>query len=212
MSANWTQDPGFMAILAMTFALGAGFIYGTIRNRHLQEHYLQAIRPAVLGYARHASARRLGTSGYHIIAPNARPPFKKIDVLIYLQPRELSLYWLFNRLRGRGDRTFIQIFLQKSPSVDVLAGLKVTPPSTETKQWKTAPSPWGDTLYTTARLTNAQVERLRALAELLPDVQQMSIQHAGPHINIITSTRFLEDANTAKDVFRALAALATAFS
>ncbi len=211
MNANWTHDPGFMAILALTFAIGAGFIYGTLRNRRLQEHYLQVITPAILSYARHPSARRLGTSGYHIIATNVRPPFKKIDVLIYLQPRELSVYWLFNLLRGRGDRVFIQMMLQRSPKVDVLAGPKVTPPSNSNLSWKQFPSPWEGPLFATKKLTAAQEDRLRALAQQMPDLEQLSIQHTSPHLNIITSANFLKSPKTAQNTFRALAQVAGAF-
>ncbi len=212
MNANWTHDPGFMAILALTFAIGAGFIYGTIRNRRLQEHYLRALTPAILKVARHPSARRLGTSGYHVIATNARPPFKKIDVLIYLQPRELSVYWLFNVIRGRGDRVFMQIVLQRPPHVDVFAGPKVTPPATKTSSWKQLPSPWEGPLFATKNLTAAQEERLRALSQVLPEVEQMSIQHTSPHINLITSAEFLNDPSRAQEVFRALTHLANAFA
>ena len=49
----------------------------------------------------------------------AQVPFKKMEATILLQPREILLLWIFNRLRGRADHLVLKGTLRASPRGEV---------------------------------------------------------------------------------------------
>ncbi len=209
MNASWTDDPGFVAILLLTFALGLGFMFGALRNKRLLELYVQRLRPAFLAHAGKATARRLGTSGYHVSAPNAKKPFRAIEAMIFVQPREFTPYWLFNVLRGRGDRLFLHVTLRHPPAQRVLAGPGVRPPAQE-DAWQTHPSPWPGTLYAVGDPTPEMEDFLHQVAALLPHLSQISIRAEAPHISLLVPMRDLDTPQKAREVLDLLARVPTA--
>ncbi len=204
VDTGWTHDPGFVAVIALAVLLGLGFIYGTVRNRRLLELYLQALRPALLRHAGKASARRLGTSGYRIVTRNVKPPFRQIDALIYVQPREILPYWLFNLLRGRGDRVYLQIALQRAPRINLQAGpLGGRPADLPKVSWREIPdSPWRGVMYATGDLEPGLRRRLEELAALLPSLEHLSIRRAAPHVSLVFPARVLMSPETVEEVLR----------
>ncbi len=205
MSTAWTQDPGFVAVIVLTMLLAAGFVYGAIRNRRLLELYLHALRPIILRHARKASARRLGTSGYRVIATDVRPPFRQIDALIYVQPREILPYWLFNRLRGRGDRVYLQVSLRRSPRLALQAG-RLGRQSADISSWQEIPSsPWPVPLYATSDLDADTRNRLEKLAALLPNLEHLSVRQTSPHVSLIFPAQTLTEPEKVATALRILA-------
>ncbi len=204
---DWWRDPGFTTVLIVTAIVVAGFILGTVRNRRLLEEYLARLRGPILQHADKASARRLGTSGYHILVPKAKRPFRKLDVFIFVQPREFLFYWLFNLLRGRGDRIYLHVTLHRPPIQEVRAGPHVERPSLpERTDWQEASSsPWQGPLYTEGELTPSMRQFLYELAQHVPHVYQLAIRRKAPHISLIVPLRDLPDVQT---VHRLLALLA----
>jgi hypothetical protein len=62
---------------------------------------------------------RLGTSGFQVHVGKVQPPFKKIEVTILLEPREILLFWLFNLLRGKADSLVFKGTLRAWPQGEI---------------------------------------------------------------------------------------------
>jgi len=213
MNGPWTDNPGFLAVVIFALLTGVGFVLGALRNRRLMERYLSAVRHAILQIAPRATAHRLGTSGYHVIAEKAKPPYRKLKVLILLQPREFSLYWAFNHLRGRGDRIVVQASLRRPPGVAVEAGPqgKVPPSEPDQPAWESrATSPWPGSLYVSGSPTPDWEEALQNLAEQAPDLQRLSIRRAPPHLLLVLTAASLEDPGTPARILQSLTKLLNA--
>ena len=183
----WWQDPGFVAVLVLTAVVVVGFVIGAARNRRLLADYLARLRGPLLKYADPASARRLGTSGYHIIVPKAKRPFRKIDVFIFAQPREFVFYWVANRVRGRGDRLYVHVTLQRAPRWEVHAGPEAQRPREPGgTPWEAYDvSPWPGPLYSTEEPNDKLREYLDEIARLVPRLYQVRIQRKAPHISLL---------------------------
>lgn len=207
MANTWTHDPGFVAVIAVALVLAAGFIYGTVRNRRLLEEYLRALQPVILRYARKASARRLGTSGYRVITRDVKPPFRNIDVLIYVQPREILPYWLFNLARGRGDRVYLQVSLRRPPRLSLQTGrVEKEPEGISPTVWQeVTPSPLPGPLYVAGDLDAEALNRLEELAGLLPGLEHLSVRHTSPHVSLVVPARVLTFPERVEKALRLLA-------
>ena len=204
---DWWRDPGFTTVLIVTAIVVVGFIVGTVRNRRLLEEYLARLRGPLLQYADKASARRLGTSGYHILVPKAKRPFRKIDALLFVQPREFLFYWLVNRLRGRGDRLYLHVTLLRPPVQEVRAGAHAERPTQEegTAWHRVATSPWRGPLYVHGEPSSAMTQFLEKLAHHVPHLYQLTLRRKAPHISLVIPLRDLPDVQAVEHLFALLA-------
>lgn len=58
-------------------------------------------------------------TGGRLIVEQASKPFRKIEALYLLAPRENPLFWIFHLLQGRGDELIVWINLQHTPNQNV---------------------------------------------------------------------------------------------
>lgn len=197
---------GFQLVLAVTVLVIVGFVIGTIRNRRLLEEYLARLRGPLLTYGEKATARRLGTSAYHIIVPKAKWPFHKMDVMVYLQPREFIFYWWLNMLRGRGDRVYLQLTLQRPPLQELRVGSH--PPSSEEGKWQQQETDlWRAPLYVKGSLTPEMKEFLQRLAATVPQLTALTVRRKAPHVTCIVPLAALPDVHTVDRFFEVLRAI-----
>jgi hypothetical protein len=100
------------------FALGT---HTNVRKGHRFLEWLQAGLP-LLGEK--TTLHWLGSSVVQLKIENAREPFRRAEVLVVLEPRDVPLIWLFSRLQGRYDLLIVRTELQTQPKmqVEVLAG------------------------------------------------------------------------------------------
>lgn len=195
---------GFEVVLAVTGVVVLGFVVGTIRNRRLLEEYLSRLRGPLLTYGEKASARRLGTSGYHIIVPKAKPPFRKIDAMIYVQPREFIFYWGLNWLRRRGDRLYLHVTLMRPPLQQVIAGRRVSvPPAPQPpNSWgRESLALWGKPVYARGSLAPEMAHFLSQLADAFPQVDMLHLRRKAPHITCEIPLSSLPDVHAMDRLF-----------
>ena len=103
----------FCALLVVWYIVGRQVNRG--RGGRLLAWILQGLRP--LGDQ--ITVSRLGTSGFQVNVGKAQAPFKRIETAILLEPREILLLWILNRLRGRTDHLVLKGTLRASPRGEV---------------------------------------------------------------------------------------------
>jgi hypothetical protein len=105
-----------MAIfVVVVIAVVGWFALGThinVRKGHRFLEWLQAGLPLMGGKT---TLRWLGSSVVQLQIADACEPFRSVEVLIVLEPRDVPPLWLLSRLRGRRDLLIVRTQLRDPP-------------------------------------------------------------------------------------------------
>ena len=108
------------AVIALSILLVIWYVAGSWLNRRRALNLLRWVREGVQNLGGRATMRWLGrTSGFQVSVKGAKRPFKKIEMMVLLEPREVLLLWLFNRLRGRRDMMSFKADLRTRPKAEL---------------------------------------------------------------------------------------------
>ncbi len=107
------------AVIAFCALLVVWYIVGWQMNRRRGERLLKWIIQGLRAFGDQITVSRLGTSGFQVNVGKAQAPFKRIEVTILLEPREILLFWMFHLLRGRTDYLVFKGTLRASPRGEV---------------------------------------------------------------------------------------------
>jgi len=105
-----------MAIfVVVVIAVVGWFALGThinVRKGHRFLEWLQAGLPLMGGKT---TLRWLGSSVVQLQIANAHEPFRSVEILIVLEPRDVPPLWLLSRMRGRRDLLIVRTQLRDVP-------------------------------------------------------------------------------------------------
>jgi hypothetical protein len=108
------MDPGTVAVIGLSALLalwyGGGHLYNRRRGQRLF-HWLKA-GLGVLGGGTEAGWIGSPASGARINVRHAAPPFRRLEITLLLENREILPWWLLQRLRGRRDWLIIKATLR----------------------------------------------------------------------------------------------------
>jgi len=108
------MDTGVIAVIGVCAALvlwyGAGHLYNRARGQRLFRWLKAGID--VLGGEREEGWIGSPASGARVNVLHADPPFRRLEITLLLENREVPLLWLLDRLRGRKDRLIIRATLR----------------------------------------------------------------------------------------------------
>jgi len=113
------MSPGLSVFVVVVIIVAGWFALGThanVRKGHRLLDWLQSGLP-LLGEK--TTLQWLGSSVVHLKIEKANPPFRRAEVLIVLEPRDVPHLWLFSRLRGRRDLLIIRTELRTVPHMQV---------------------------------------------------------------------------------------------
>lgn len=115
MSINWPLTLAFALgiVLLVWFAVGTQW---NVSKGHRVMRWLQGGLP-LLG--ERTTLRWYGSSAIHMQIAKAKDPFREAEVLIILEPRDVSLLWLLARLRGRRDLMIVRGRLRRPPRFEL---------------------------------------------------------------------------------------------
>ncbi len=114
------SDPiWWIALLSGILALG--FLGGLMVNRRLGRQLYRTLRQALEAYGTVAQARWLGgaTSGVYLSLHEARPPLRRLEAVVLLEPREFLPVWLVARwVRGQRDALILRVVFRRTPHTE----------------------------------------------------------------------------------------------
>jgi hypothetical protein len=113
------MSPETAIFVAVVIAIVGWFALGThvnVRKGHRHLEWLQGGLPLV---GEKTTLRWLGSSVVHLQIEKAREPFRRVEVLIVLEPRDVPPLWLLSRLRGRRDLLIVRTELRSVPKQQV---------------------------------------------------------------------------------------------
>lgn len=115
MSINWPLTLG----LALGLVILVWFAVGTQWNVSKGQRVLRWLQGGLPLLGERTTLRWYGSSAIHMQIAKAKDPFREAEVLIILEPRDVSLLWLLARLRGRRDLMIVRGRLRRPPRFEM---------------------------------------------------------------------------------------------
>jgi len=108
------MDPEVIAIIGLCVFLALWYGGGYLYNRHRGQRLFRWLETGlnVLGGEREGGWIGSPASGARINIIHAAPPFRRLEITLLLENREIPLLWLLDHLRGRQDRIIIRATLR----------------------------------------------------------------------------------------------------
>jgi hypothetical protein len=108
------MDPGIVAVIGLCVLLvlwyGGGYLYNRQHGRRLFRWLETGLD--VLGDDREAGWLGSPAAGARVNVIHATPPFRRLEITLLLEQREILPLWLFSRLRGKRDWIIIRATLR----------------------------------------------------------------------------------------------------
>lgn len=111
------MDPKYILVLAVILVVG-WFAVGVIYNLRRGEALLRWMRGGLPLIGERTTLRWLGTSVAELVIAHPRRPFRRLETLLVLAPRDLPWFWLLAALQGRRDTLILRAHLATPPGVD----------------------------------------------------------------------------------------------
>ncbi len=108
-------------VILLSILLAAGFVWGLHANRRLVRQLYRQMEDALRAWGTIARVRWLGgaTSGLHVQVENCPAPWRRMEVILLLEPREFLPIWLWARwVRGQRDALLLRVVLRRNPSTE----------------------------------------------------------------------------------------------
>jgi hypothetical protein len=195
---------GLCVILALWY--GVGHLYNRRRGQRLF-HWLESGLDT-LGGERNAGWIGSPASGARISVTRAASPFRRLEITLLLENREVPVLWLLERLRGKRDRLIMKATLRSPGSGEVEVGPSRRMAIRRDEQlWTRQTGPHGLVI---AHQGSGAEQRAAALASWLETygayLDRFSWRKADPHVQLqvnvagllaTSSKRFLADVQSA---------------
>ena len=186
------MDPKYLLIPAVIFVVG-WFGVGIIYNLRHGEAVLRWMQNGLPRIGQKTTMRWLGTSVAQMVIAKAKGPFRSLETLLVLSPRDVPWLWLLSSLQGRRDTLIFRAQLSVPPPVD----LELVDPASWTgrsalkqalaRGWISQPYHELQLLASPVQMPLAQetLERLDAPARnLSPQYRRFSLRRDSPHLEL----------------------------
>jgi len=116
-----TLDLGQWIVIGFCAALIIGYIHGYYYNCKKAEKILSWLRPGLEKWGKVTAGEKLAgmATGGRLAVSQSMAPFRRIEAIYLLEPRENLLFWLFHRLQGRRDELVLKITLPKASRTEI---------------------------------------------------------------------------------------------
>jgi len=182
---------GSLLLLAMIVVL-VWFALGTQRNIRKGNDFLKWLQGGLPMLGKRTRLKWLGSSAVQLNVVEPHAPFQEAELVVVMEPRDLSVLWALARARRRRDFFILRGRLARSPRYELeagdhrgwtgLDGLKKLDP----EAWDAAD--WDDEHVRVLHAPAADVDGARAawqtLAEASGGVWRLSIRRTPPHLQV----------------------------
>lgn len=106
-------------LLLVLVALVIGwFAVGVVWNIRLGNAVLRWLQGGLPRLGEKTTLRWLGSSAVELAIAKARPPFRSVELVLVLEPRDVPWFWLFARLQRRRDMLIVRGQLVNAPAYE----------------------------------------------------------------------------------------------
>jgi len=111
-------SPQYFLVLAVIVVMG-WFAFGVIYNLRRGEAVLKWMRDGMPRIGEKTTLRWLGTSVAELVIARAKSPFRKLDTLLVLKPRDVFWMTILSAIQGRDDVIIFRAQLGTPPLLDL---------------------------------------------------------------------------------------------
>jgi len=108
-------------LTVLAIVLVGWFAAGTIWNVRKGSALMRWLSQGLPTIGERTTLRWLGSTAVEMVIRDARPPFEKVTVVVFLEPRDLPWMWAFARRSGRRDTLILRGELRATPTLELEA-------------------------------------------------------------------------------------------
>ncbi len=166
-----------------------GFALGTHRNVRRGHDAMAWVQEGLPLVGEKTTLRWLGSSVVQLRIQNAKRPFREVEVLFVLEPRDIAPLWLLARARGRRDLFIFRSRLHKLPEFEFEAfeptAWSARGREAQARRHKWQPAPARDSLVAYSPEPTPAAHRLLDLAVLSGcPLLRLSVQRSDPNFEV----------------------------
>lgn len=122
---DWNLSTAEWIVVGISAFLLVWFFLAGIYNRQRGLNIYRWLRRGLERIGKISHAQWMGSSGTGatLQVAKAGKPFRSVEAVYLLEPRELLPYWIFTRLRGRRDDLIIKAILRRPPVIELETGI-----------------------------------------------------------------------------------------
>ncbi len=180
-------------LVGLVIVVMGWFAFGVVRNIRLGNAVMKWMRDGLPKIGERTTLRWLGSSAVDLNLVKARAPFKSMQLLVVMEPRDVPWFWLIAHARGRRDMLIIRGQLMSAPpyEFDLLAPGSWSESERagggEARQWNTEPL---ETMNFRAPQQTRSLSRslatplLQAAQQVYPTVWRLSTRRGDPNLEL----------------------------
>jgi hypothetical protein len=185
------MDSGQWTVIVLSALFLAWFLVGTATNRKRGDQILRWVQGGTKPLGRISEARRIRGSAVQMTIKDAAVPFRLVELIVALEPRENPPHWLYNRILGKRDELLIQAKL-RTPAHQELeinrvgAGTTADKRASDASHLKAIESSAGNyTLESSKGIDPPMLDCLEIfLAKYGEAVKHFSLKRSPPHVQV----------------------------
>lgn len=112
------MEPQFILVVAIVIIMG-WFAVGVIYNLRHGDALLKWMQSGLPGIGQRTTFRWLGTSVAELIIAHAKKPFRRLETVLVLKPRDVFWMTVLATIQGRDDIVIFRAQLSTAPLVDL---------------------------------------------------------------------------------------------
>jgi hypothetical protein len=185
------MDIGQWTVIVLSALFLAWFLLGTTTNRRRGDQILRWVQGGTKPLGRMSEARRIRGSAVQLTIKDAAGPFRQVDLIVALEPRENPPLWLYNHLLGKRDELVIQAKLRSTAQQELeinRVGVRKTADkrASDVSQLKKIESSAGNyTVGASKGIDPAMFDCLEIfLAKYGSAVEHFSLKRSPPHVQV----------------------------
>jgi hypothetical protein len=169
------------------------FAVGSIWNVRKGSSTLRWFREGLPLLGEKTTLRWFGTTSVELVLANPKPPFERVTLVIFLEPRDVPWSWALSRARGRRDTLIFRAQTRRAPSRDIEALDRASWSGRdalrrlESEQWsvREPAAPAQPAVFTKVPDALPQADALLGLArEAGMTVRRLSVRRQDPHLQL----------------------------
>ena len=185
------MNPGEWIAIGLSAVLLAWFAGGFFRNRQKSEEVYRWLRDGLAPFGRTGALERAGrpANAFRLAVEHPEAPFRRVEALFLLEPRENLPLWLYGRLQGGRDELVLRFTLRSAPNGEIEAGRDQDADfrkrvSAESKNpFRLIPGPHGFEVAQRGRIDSGSANRLQAFLEGYgASLRLLAIHRQEPHL------------------------------
>ena len=112
------MDPTQALLFVLVAAVMGWFAFGVIWNIRRGNAVLKWMQTGLPRLGEKTTLRWMGTSAVELVIAKARHPFRRVELILVLEPRDVPWFWLMSRAQGRRDMLIMRGQLTTAPQFE----------------------------------------------------------------------------------------------